>query len=68
MALQSDWAAKMRICCIGSFDRCRVICLTCEVACPPFSAGPATEICKVDVQSMDGPQDSLGFASLELDH
>jgi hypothetical protein len=40
--------------------------LTCEVA--PFSAGPATEICKVDVQSMDGPQDSLGFASFELDH
>jgi hypothetical protein len=35
---------------------------------PAFSAGPATEICKVDVQSMDGPQDSLGFASLELDH
>jgi hypothetical protein len=28
---------------VGFFDRCRVICLTCEVACPPFSAGPATE-------------------------
>jgi hypothetical protein len=42
--------------------------VTCEVACPPFSAGQATEIGRVDVQSMDGPQDSLGFASLELDH